>query len=573
MNRIFSSLILFSFGILQYTLNASDSGADILGQCIVSPKDNVKCEGVKLTVGENALLECGTSNNISDEEIGMFSVSKVIDENNNKIIPHVIAGNLIVNKNGIFISKCDDDTLSNTIKFSPTSNIQTDSFNEFSETYNNTTSNCMILNGQSYYEKQNGNSIIIFEPKAKVNGIRENNKGQIYGGIIDLTPYVRIDRVNNKPQLSLDKYNGKQVTREDGQLINAHIKNAFIELFIQEDIDNVKEELILDPDIDPIDNKTNSNKILFNKIKFTQCVSEIPGSGSYSGYGIEKQIIKTKSSEPDYLKYCGSDNTDVVKRLFDGNLNPVITSDVLVKEYNLYFKNIGNYKLFAELFKKYINYNCYIQTNDTENYKLSETISDEVEQNGIRYHISSEHPLEQVSISLDDNIKIPNTNPQEYIDRETSQYIQVRGENIHNIELTSEKDNRTLHVYNEWIEFGGIIKLNNISNLMQEYYPINKKYHGYSVRLQSNKDVHYIFKKNGIINLNYLPVNNNAVNFTLKSINIVAGQDKRNKNKVRCNKHDKAHDTTILVNTIALEKNTALKFLCGTSLIIGNNDL
>ena len=469
--------------------------------------------------------------------------------------------------------------MSNTVILSPTSNINTDSLEGFDVKDSNVAPNhCIILNGESYHTKQVGNSIITFEPGAKVNLTDDNeekqNKGQIYGGIVDLTPYVRIDEIDNMPQLRLDTYNNVPVTLNDGQVINAHIKNAFIKLFIQEDIDNVKKKLTLDPDIDPSGIIVDTTKILFNKIKFTQCLSEIPGSGCYNGYGIEKQcIIKHNEgiNEPDYLKYNGSDNTDIVKKLFDSTLNPIITSDLSRETYNLKFKNIGYLKSFAELFKQYINYNCYIKTNDDiqNNYRLSEIISDEVIVDDVKYPVSNEHPIDQVYITLEDNIKMPNTNPQLYIGNKTSNYIQVRGNNVHTINFTSMERDRTLYIYNEWILFRGSIKLNNILNIVQEYYPINKKYHGYSIPLQSNKNVNYIFRKNGIIDLNYLPINDSSsVNLTLRSITVLEGKNGTKKNKVKCNKRTDTNKTSVTVERIYVKNNAVLKFLPGTKLII-----
>lgn len=571
MNKISYAFILVSMICFQQELNASSSGADIFGNCVVLQNDKVECEGIKLYISENASLTCGKANTELTENPATFSITRVTSENDiNTIIPHIISGNLTVCKDGIFISKCD--TLdSNTTIFTHTSNIKTDCLSDFDVNDNNIPpNNCIILNGESYHKQQEPNSTIVFEPKSKINGTDSNNKGQIYGGIIDFTSYVRIAKIENNPQIKLDTYNGTQVTKEHGNLINAHVKNAFIKLFIQEDMNNIKDELTLDPDIDPINNTTNTNKILFNKVKFTQCISEVPGSGSYSGYGEQKQLIKNRQNEPDYLKYNKINNVEVVKRLFNGNLNPIITGNSL-NTYNLKFNTIWDLKSFSDLFRQYINYNCYIKTSDDENYKLSEAISDKVIKNGIKYPVSSEHPLEQVSVLLYDNIEIPNTNPQEYFDRHTSTYIQVRGDNVHNVNLTSNKNGRTVHFYNEWINFNGIVSCNNIKNIVQEYYPMNIKYKGHSVQLQSNGNLNYIFKKNGIIDLNYLPVdNNNKVILNLQSINICAGQDRRNRNKVRVNKHNNTNNTVILVDRIAIEDNTVFRFLPGTSIIIGN---
>lgn len=594
MKKLSFKLILLTaislHNISVHETSASDACCNIFGAQLVPQGSDITCENAKLYIDESGKLDCGTENSELTDGInpGTVSITKVIDKNN-EIVPHIISGKLNVYKDGMFINKCieiNNNKLSSTVILSHTSNINTDSFpiEEFGVKDDNIApNNSIILNGESYHTKQIGNSIITFEPGAKVNLNEDNstakdNKGQIYGGIVDLTPYVRIDEINNEPQLRLDTYNGKAVTLDNGQIINAHIKNAFIKLFIQEDVDNVKKKLTLDSNIDPTDNTTDNttdiDKILFNKIKFTQCLSEIPGSGCYNGYGVEKQCIINHTgriNEPDYLKYNGSDNTDVVKKLFNGELNPIITGDLSTEIYNLKFKNIGYLKSFAELYKQYINYNCYIKTNDDvqNNYKLSENISDEVVVGSIKYPVSNEYPIDQAYIALEDNIEIPNTNPQQYIDNKTSNYIQVRGNNVHTINFISEEKNRTLYVYNEWIWFGGTIKLNNILNVVQEYYPINKKYHGYSIQLQSNKNVNYIFRKNGIIDLNYLPVNDSgSVNLTLRSITVLEGRDSQKKNKVRCNKCTNANRTNVIVERIRVQKHAVLKFLPGTKLII-----
>ena len=572
--------------IFIHETNASDAHFNIFGTQVVPQGSDIVCENAKLYISESGQLDCGTENTeLADgASPGTVSITKVID-NNNEAVPHIISGKLNIYKDGIFINKCeneiDDNKLSNTVILSPTSNINTDSLEEFeNKDHNRAPNHCIILNGKSYHTKQEGNSTIIFEPGTKVNlkeddSTAKDNKGQVYGGIVDFTPYIRIDKINNKPQLRLDTYNGVPVTISNGQAINAHIKNAFVKLFIQEDIDNVKEKLTLDSNIDPVDNTTNIDRILFNNIKFTQCVSEIPRSGDYNGYGEEKQCITSNNNriinEPDYLKYNGSDNTNIVKKLFNGKLNPIITSNLSKKTYNLRFKNIGYLKSFAELFTQYINYNCYIKTNDDirNNYKLSETISDEVVVNGIKYPVSDEHPIDQVYINLEDNIEIPNTNPQQYKENETSSYIQVRGNNVHLINFISEIKDRKLYVHNEWIWFGGLIGVNNILDIVQEYYPINKKYPGYSMRLQSNKNVNYTFSKNGIIDLNYLPINNmGSVNLTLRSITVLEGINSSKKNKVRCNNRKDVNDTNVTVEKIDVKNNAVLKFLPGTKLII-----
>ena len=574
MNKFSPVLFLFSIIFFIQHSNAADSGLKILGNLIVSQNEKVNCNGVKLHVYEDAQLQCGNINTKLKGQPATVITTIVINDNNpHRVIPHTIAGNITINKDGVFINAVNitKNKLSNTILLTSTSNIKTSSLIDYSVKDNNIApETCILLNGESYHNKQAGNSTTILEPGTKITGIEENSKGQIYGGIVDFTKYVAIDIIDNKPQLKADVYKYNAVTKEQCNNINAHIKNSFIKLFNKKDIDNVKKKLTIDDNIDPIDNTTNTNKILFNKVKFTQCLSEVPSNGIYTGYGEEYQLINKKQHEPDYLKYKGDDNTDVVKKLFNGNLNPIITSDSLINEYNIKFKNVGCYKSFAELFTKYINYNCYIKTTDSDNYKLSETISDEVIQNGITYPLSNDHPIDNINIILKDNIKIFKTNPQQYINNETSAYIQVRGKNVKNINLTSDEEDRTLHVYNEWIDFNGTVSVDNISNIIQEYSPINRKYKGYSIQLQSNNDVNYIFRKNGIIDLNYLPVDNDKVNIILKSIKVTEGIDSAHKHKVRCNKHKIASNTEVIVDSVTIEKNTVLKFLPGTTLILGN---
>ena len=94
--------------------------------------------------------------------------------------------------------------------------------------------------------------------------------------------------------------------------------------------------------------------------------------------------------------------------------------------------------------------------------------------------------------------------------------------------------------------------------------------------MQSNKEVNYIFRKNGIIDLNYLPVdNNNNINFYLKSITVTEGIDSAHKHKVRLNKHSNninANNTIVTLDKVTVAKNAVFKLLPGTKLVLGDRE-
>ncbi len=493
--------------------------------------------GANLHLDKDGKLNCGTINTQLTGNPGTVLVNKAID-NNNKIIPHIIEGALNIYKDGIFINnfnESDSIKLNNTVILASTSNVTT--YN----TDNNSILSGIIQNGIACDENKNGNSVLILEPGVAININKNNtekqNKGQIYGGIVDLTQYIKID---NTSKLTLNNL----VITNNGQSINAHVRNAFIKLFNNEDKRNTKQQLTLDNNIDPINNKKNENKILFNKMKFTNCVTEIPSGSGYIGYGEHKKMINN-NIKTSQLNYIYNNNLEIVKKLFNGNLNTTITSNTALKQYNLMIRNIDYKELFADLFKKYMEYNCYIQTNDSNNYKISDVISDEVIQNDKKYKVSNEFPLQQANIKLDNNTHI---------------YIQVMGCNVKKIKLTSDNDNSTIHVYNEWIKFGGSIELENIANIVQEYYPINNEYLGYSFPLLQNQKVNYVFKNSGVLNLNYINKDNsNEINFNLNSIIICRGKSINKQNEVVIKKHENAKITNIKLNDIVVRRNAVLR--------------
>ena len=499
-------------------------------------------DGVRLHLEKDAQINCGTINTQSINNPGTLLVNTVLDKNN-KIVPHLVEGTLNVYNDGIFINNFDG--LSNTTILSSTSNIYTDTSQEFNISDNTSISNGIILNGGAYDDNKKGNSILILEPGVTINITNNNNiylsKGQIYGGIVDLTKYIAMN--NNKITLS------NNVTLNTGQLLNAHVKNAFVKLFNNDDINNIKTTIGIDNTIG-----SNNNAVLFSRMKFTNCITKIPGSSYYSNYGEYKQIIN-ESIKTYQLKYNEINNLEIVKQLFSSHLNPVITSDSSLKTYNLMITNINDKKSFTDLFKKYINYNCYIQTNDSNEYKISDVISDEVIKDNKKYKVSNEFPLEQANINLMN---------------EQSIYMQVKGNNIKIIRFISNEKDSTINIYNEWIQFSGIIITENISNIVQYYRRMNRERLGNSFPILSNKKLSYIFKGSGILDLNYINADDdNEVNFQLKQITVDEGTSKIKKSKVICSKHKKAKCLNIYLNNLVCNKNSVLKFDSGVQLIIG----
>jgi len=226
--------------------------------------------------------------------------------------------------------------------------------------------------------------------------------GNINGGNVDLTSYIEIsadeDDKGNKNVIF-----GSGTEQEDntiGQKLKNTLENVNIQLFKH---DEMEDKVI------HLNDLLDKQKSMFNQFKFNNCTAEIPSSDvSDGGYifrkpGDNETVISlqeltknavrpytdtTSLRKIEYNENVENTNFDKLKLLFDVNTQNIYhnykytngselsNNDGLVLYDAIIDKDLKKLS-FSDLFNKYVDYNCYIASTESNSDNLAYAITTE----------------------------------------------------------------------------------------------------------------------------------------------------------------------------------------------------